>query len=288
VVLRAIRHRAHHDCRRDNRSRPGAKPFFYSRHGPDHDRARQRALVHRRPKQPGGPLATATGPTVSLEFNGHRDGTGSYARAAEAPDLNLSTHLTLEARVYWNGTIGYLGVLSKPRHDSGNSSGTGYTLALTDGKPILGIITASGANRAGATARTPIAANVWTSAAMSYDGQRSITYVDGAEIGRQEWQGVDGVAPGTTGVLIGREFLSQYVDRAFGGRLADVRIWHQTLPAETIAAWRDKASLNGHPNESALVARWLLNDGEGGVAKDSSGHGYDATLADGAAWHRSP
>jgi hypothetical protein len=224
-------------------------------------------------------------PSAFVEFNGHPDGTGSYALVGDAPDSHLTTNLTIEAMIRWHGANGYAGCVSKPRFDSRGSSGTGYALCLWDGKPMLGIITASGANRSGAVARTPIPANVWTAVSVTYDGKRALTYVDGVEVGRQEWPNVDNIAQGSTGILIGREFLAAYPERAFGGDLADVRIWNQALSAETIAAWRGKPSLEGHPNLGAMVGRWLFNEGQGKVAKDSSGHGHDATLANGAAWH---
>jgi carbonic anhydrase len=222
----------------------------------------------------------------TLEFNGRKDGFGTYAQVDETPGLTLSGGLTLEALVYWNGTNGYAGLVSKPRR---GFSGSGYTLALADGKPMLGIITASGANRAGATASAPIPANVWTAVSMTYDGTTAITYVNGVQVGKQTWTGNDFVAPGSTGVLIGREFLTGLVERAFGGRLADVRIWNKALPAETIAAWYGKTSLEGHPGvrDNALAGRWLLNEGEGGVVKDTSGNGHDANLAYEPRWRPS-
>jgi hypothetical protein len=221
-------------------------------------------------------------PSAFVKFNGHPD---SYARVGDASDTHLTTNLTMEAMIRWHGVHGYAGcVISKPRFDSEKSSGTGYALGLSDGKPGLGIITASGANRSGAAARTPTSANVWTAVSVTYDGKRALTYVDGVEVGRQEWPNVDNIAQGSTGILIGREFLGALPERAFGGDLADVRIWNQALSAETIAAWRGKPSLEGHPNLGALVARWLFNEGQGTVAKDSSGHGHAATLANGAAW----
>jgi hypothetical protein len=237
------------------------------------------------PQQMAQALTAAYPPpqNVALEFIGRKDGGGAYVRVSD--DLQLSDKFTLEAFVYWNGTAGYLGVISKPRIDDGRA-GTGYALALSDGKPMLGLITASGANRSGAASASPIPANAWTAVAVSYDGQRGITYVNGTEVGRREWQGMEGAHQGATALLIGREFLSGYPDRAFGGRLADVRIWKAVLPADTIAAWCGKQSLDGHPQTAALAARWLFDEGQGSVAHDSSGHGHDGVL-NGATWSTS-
>ncbi|WP_092024067.1 LamG-like jellyroll fold domain-containing protein [Bradyrhizobium sp. OK095] len=228
-------------------------------------------------------------PAVSLKFNGQKDGSGSYARVADATDLRVGSQVTLEAMVYWDGSPGYLGLVSKPMRDITGPGFpyipvTGYALALDDGKPMLGIAVSDPGNRAGARASAAIPANVWTAVSATYDGRRSTTYVNGVEVGRQEWPDSQGIADGPTPVLIGREFLKGFLDRAYGGRLADVRIWNQALPPETIAAWSGKSSLDGHPNAGALVARWLLNEGDGAVARDSSGHHHDAMLANGATW----
>jgi hypothetical protein len=231
-------------------------------------------------------------PNVALEFNGLTDASGSYVLVSNAPDLRLSDKFTLEAFVYWNGKACNPHVISKPSLDNhSRPGGTGYALGLSDGKPGLGLITASADRRDPAHNRStgsasPIPANTWTAVAVSYDGQRAITYVNGTEVGRKEWPEVLGAPQSETALLIGREFLHSHFDRAFGGRLADVRIWKAALPADTIGAWCGKQSLDGHPQTDALLARWLFDEGQGSVALDSSGHGYDGVLY-GATWNTS-
>jgi len=219
-----------------------------------------------------------------LELNGNTNGSGSYIQVLDAPDLHLAQSLTLEARVKWDGAVGYRAFISKPRQDENGSVGTGYTFALTDGKPILGIITESGVNRAGAIAAAPIPANTWISLAATYDGRVSITYINGVEVARQDWGSQDAAAQGPTPLLLGREFLTGLVDRAFGGSMTDVRLWKVALPPQTITAWFDKSSVSDHPNLPDLVAGWLLDEGSGLIVRDMSDHGHDGALMNGASW----
>jgi hypothetical protein len=244
---------------------------------PDRDRDRRYVGV------PAGPLAAGS---TDLELNGRQDGTGSYARAPDSPDLRLTTQLTLEASVYWDGTPGYRVLVSKPRNDApGEGLGTGYALVIADGKPVLAVAAGS-ENRVVGSAPLPIPAKTWVTVSATYDGKQTIIYVNGGEVARQQWSTSSALDATPTSLLIGREFMNGLTERSFGGRLSDVRVWNQVLAPEAIAVWSGQASVAGHPNQAALTARWLLNDAQGTTARDASGHSHDASLANNAAWHK--
>jgi hypothetical protein len=92
------------------------------------------------------------------------------------------------------------------------------------------------------------------------------------------------VPQGSTSLVIGREFPGASAAPTFGGRLADIRIWGRIMSDDEIARWHFKLSLNGQPGAGALAGRWLLNEGQGTLARDSSGAHDDATLKGGATW----
>ena len=60
---------------------------------------------------------------------------------------------------------------------------------------------------------------------------------------------------------------SQY----FRGRIAEVRVWNRALSTGEL-----QMNLCGVDSQSeGLVAYWKMNEGEGHIFKDATGHGYD-------------
>lgn len=56
-----------------------------------------------------------------------------------------------------------------------------------------------------------------------------------------------------------------------GGRIAEVRVWNRALSTGEL-----QMNLCGVDSQSeGLVAYWKMNEGEGHIFKDATGHGYD-------------
>jgi hypothetical protein len=137
-------------------------------------------------------------------------------------------------------------------------------------------------------------AGVWTHVAISYDGRFMIVYLNGTESNRADWGSTafaasDSSAGQSTALLIGREFLSDLVDRTFGGTLDEVRIWNTDLSAAAIQNWYSRVAPDSHPSIGNLVAYYQFNEGLSRNVKthDHSGNGHDGVLANGAVRVRS-
>lgn len=114
----------------------------------------------------------------------------------------------------------------------------------------------------------------WYTITLTFDGSRYCMYVNGVK---------DAELAGTTGTSFQRiEFGMSYYDggtpsssypykQRFLGRIAEVRLWKKALTASEIVV-----GLCGvDPGSAGLVAYWKLNEGEGTVFKDATGHGYN-------------
>jgi hypothetical protein len=234
----------------------------------------------------------ADDPAHAIVFNGFQDGSGSYVRVPDSDAFDMNQPMTLEAWVKWNGEPGYRVFLAKATADVPGFVSTGYHLVIWDGlaclglqKPGVGRLTCSGA---------PIEAGVWTHVAVSYDGRLLIVYLNGTESNRADWgftsfAASDSSAGQSTPLLIGREFLSDLVDRTFGGTLDEVRIWNTDLSAATIQKWYSRIAPDSHPSIGNLVAYHQFNEGlsQNLNTHDQSGNGHDGVLANGASRVRS-
>lgn len=67
-------------------------------------------------------------------------------------------------------------------------------------------------------------------------------------------------------------------DRKFIGCISNVRIYNRALSASEVAA-----NYAGNVTHSGLVGEWLLNEGTGNIAHDTSGNGNNGTIY-GATW----
>ncbi len=115
--------------------------------------------------------------------------------------------------------------------------------------------------------------NRWYLVSCTYDGATFKMYVDGVE---------DAQASGTgkstpfqrfeLGMSWGNYRTSQF----FQGRLCEVRVWNRALTASEIAT--GFAGVNAHSD--GLVAYWKMNEGEGHIFQDATGHGYDMDWSD--------
>lgn len=110
----------------------------------------------------------------------------------------------------------------------------------------------------------------WYNISLTYDGKTYIMYVDGVKDNEL-------VVPSAVTDLkmlsleIGMSWTTYPGSQYFNGKIAEVRVWNRALSAAEI-----KMGLGAvDPASNGLVAYWKMNEGEGHIFHDATGHGYD-------------
>ncbi len=115
--------------------------------------------------------------------------------------------------------------------------------------------------------------NRWYLVSCTYDGSTFKMYVDGVEDAQTSGSGKSTPFQRfELGMSWGNYRNSQF----FQGRLCEVRVWNRALTASEIAT--GFAGVNAHSD--GLVAYWKMNEGEGHIFHDATGHGYDMDWTD--------
>ncbi len=115
--------------------------------------------------------------------------------------------------------------------------------------------------------------NRWYLVSCTYDGATFKMYVDGVEDAQANGSGkVTPFQRFELGMSWGNYRNSQF----YQGRLCEVRVWDRALTASEIAM--GFAGVNAH--SEGLVAYWKMNEGEGHIFHDATGHGYDMDWTD--------
>ena len=115
--------------------------------------------------------------------------------------------------------------------------------------------------------------NRWYLVSCTYDGTTFKMYVDGVEDAQASGSGkVTPFQRFELGMSWGNYRNSQF----YQGRLCEVRVWDRALTASEIAM--GFAGVNAHSD--GLVAYWKMNEGEGHIFHDATGHGYDMDWTD--------
>ena len=115
--------------------------------------------------------------------------------------------------------------------------------------------------------------NQWYLVSCTYDGSTFKMYVDGVEDAQTSGSGKSTPFQRfELGMSWGNYRNSQF----FQGRLCEVRLWNRALSASEIAM--GFAGVNAH--SEGLVAYWKMNEGEGHIFHDATGHGYDMDWTD--------
>lgn len=115
--------------------------------------------------------------------------------------------------------------------------------------------------------------NRWYLVSCTYDGATFKMYVDGVEDAQASGSGkVTPFQRFELGMSWGNYRNSQF----YQGRLCEVRVWDRALTASEIAM--GFAGVNAH--SEGLVAYWKMNEGEGHIFHDATGHGYDMDWTD--------
>ena len=115
--------------------------------------------------------------------------------------------------------------------------------------------------------------NRWYLISCTYDGTTFKMYVDGVEDAQASGSGK---ATPFQRFELGMSWGGYRTSQFFQGRLCEVRVWNRALTASEIAT--GFAGVNAHSD--GLVAYWKMNEGEGHIFHDATGHGYDMDWTD--------
>jgi hypothetical protein len=152
------------------------------------------------------------------------DGTDDVVTINDAPGLDLTNGMTLEAWVYPTTLSGWRTVLMKE-----TSGGQAWTLYAHDNapRPAANINTGGGDISAGGAQALPL--NTWTHVAATYDGATLRLFVNGTQVSSTA---ASGILLSTTGALRfgGNTVWGEY----FAGRLDEIRIYGRALSAAEI------------------------------------------------------
>ena len=115
--------------------------------------------------------------------------------------------------------------------------------------------------------------NRWYLVSCTYDGSTFKMYVDGVEDAQTSGSGK---ATPFQRFELGMSWGNYRTSQFFQGRLCEVRVWNRALTASEIAM--GFAGVNAH--SEGLIAYWKMNEGEGHIFHDATGHGYDMDWTD--------
>ena len=115
--------------------------------------------------------------------------------------------------------------------------------------------------------------NRWYLVSCTYDGATFKMYVDGVEDAQASGSGK---ATPFQRFELGMSWGGYRTSQFFQGRLCEVRVWNRALTASEIST--GFAGVNAHSD--GLVAYWKMNEGEGHIFHDATGHGYDMDWTD--------
>ena len=115
--------------------------------------------------------------------------------------------------------------------------------------------------------------NRWYLVSCTYDGATFKMYVDGIEDAQTSGSGK---ATPFQRFELGMSWGGYRASQFYQGRLCEVRLWNRALTAREIAM--GFAGVNAHSD--GLVAYWKMNEGEGHIFHDATGHGYDMDWTD--------
>lgn len=108
----------------------------------------------------------------------------------------------------------------------------------------------------------------WYMISLTYDGSKLTMYVDGVKDAQGDG---DGKPVDFQRFELGMSWTGYRGSQYFRGRIAEVRVWNRTLSTGEL-----QMNLCGVDSQSeGLVAYWKMNEGEGHIFKDATGHGYD-------------
>lgn len=113
----------------------------------------------------------------------------------------------------------------------------------------------------------------WYHLAVVFDGNQFIVYVNGESVATKQ------ATRGPVNLYDGGDFNFgfSYNGRYFDGSISEARVWTRVLSQVEI----QENVCYVQPDAEGLLAYWRFNDGDSKVAKDCTGHGYDAEIKTG-------
>jgi hypothetical protein len=155
----------------------------------------------------------------ALSFNG----TSSWVTVLDAPSLDLTNGLTLEAWVKPSTLTGWRTALLKE-----SAGGLSYALYAHNNTPNPAVTVQIGGGDRSAGGTSPLPLNTWTHLAATYDGAQLRLYVNGVQAGSRAQTGNIAVSAAPLrvgGNAVWTEF--------FAGLIDEVRVYNRALsPAE--------------------------------------------------------
>lgn len=206
-------------------------------------------------------LTDMLGPNTSLIFSGNAGSEIGFAQNAAFTDL---TAFTVESWVNFSDLNGGYVLCT----ESGANGASGWVLKAENGRLIMSI--GNGAWTA-AVANTPVNLGVWYHVAATYTPTQVKLYING------ELEATKDLATPMKFSLKGMKFGegTEWTNRKFRGKMADVRFWNVVRTPEEIAAKIIPGSLVG--TETGLVGNWKMNEGTGNAVADIKGT-YNQTI----------
>jgi len=201
---------------------------------------------------------------TALKFNGVDD----YVNCGDNPKMKGMPELTVEAWVKGNTYKPYAGILSKWLYNSQNHYLLGYfengsSTKLGKFSFFVSQQLTNGASD-GIQSQTSLDLNMWYHIAGVFKGGQYLKlYVNGV-LNTNKSTTVSQIANGALPTWIG-----QYGNYPFDGLIDEVKVYSKAFSDEDIR--RDYLA-------GVKVGEWKFDERSGGIAKDTSGYGYDGTL----------
>ncbi len=114
---------------------------------------------------------------------------------------------------------------------------------------------------------TKFSTDRWYLISLVYDGSALLMYVDGEKV-------AEGAYSGTVDfqrIELGMSWTGYPSSQYFKGYIAEMRVWDRALTPGQIKL----GNCGVDPAAEGLVAYWKMNEGEGHIFHDATGHGYD-------------
>jgi Concanavalin A-like lectin/glucanases superfamily/VHL beta domain len=218
---------------------------------------------------------------------------GSYVDVADAPALNPTTAITIDAWVRAN-SFGTTSSIVKKAGGTDGQQPNGYALEMLGGTQFSFRVYVNGAWQAVST-DSSFSLNTWYLIAGTYDGSQIQLYVNGVSAGSLTVAGT--IVPSNNHLNFGRD-PSNPLDttRFWDGQIDEVEIFNRALSASEIqsiynagSAGKDKSVAAHGPTYSATVladhplAFWQLGEISGSTAVDLTANGHDGTYLGGVA-----
>ena len=208
----------------------------------------------------------------SLDF----DGVDDYVEIMDAPELNPTNAITVEA---WVKMESYYDLSTIVAKDDWSSAESGYVLRIDNYSNIntpqfqIGSYGWFSVN----ASQGSIPNNVWTHVAGTFDGSFLKIYINGVEAGSVSYSG--SIVPAPCSFYIGGHH-NNYVNRQWDGLVDEVRLWNVCRTENEILLNMENP-LTG--SETGLVGLWRLQEGSGSITFDLTANAFDGMIY-GAQW----